>query len=252
MSLRLGSTKIPGITLYEAGKVYPKGLVNIDATEPPVGNKCIVTIESTGDASGCYISYPGQNGTIYYTEGDTFEVNVGDTIYAYASATRTTAEIYLNGVRVAGGGTSGMASYNYQITQQKNISIDLLYGPSSSIEINEVTPTGYDVDVSSYAFANVTGIPEPVDYLAQYVTDTLVSYSNSNVTSLPDYVFYSRSNLKEINLPNCTYIGASAFRYCYSLTSVSFPACTSISHYAFVNCTSLAIVSFPVCTSIGS
>ena len=249
MGLRLGSTRIPGITLYEEGKVYPQGLTEIDATVPPVVNKCLVTIESTGDASSCYVRYPGQGGTAYYTEGDTFEVNVGDTIYAYASATRTIAEIYLNGVRVAGGDTSGMASYNYQITQQKNISINLFYGTSSYIRITEVTPTDYDV--SDYAFAKVSGIPEPVDYFAQYATDTLVSYSNSTITSLPDFAFYFRENLEGVNFPACTTIGGNTFAYCYSLSQVSFPACTSIGNNAFYSCLSLTSVSFPVCSSIG-
>ncbi len=144
MGLRLGSTRIPGITLYEEGKAYPKGLITIDATT-----------------------------------SDTF-------------------------------------------------------------------------DVTNYAFAKVTNIPKPVDYFAQYAADTLVSYSSSNVTSLPIYAFCGRSNLEEVDFPACTTISSSAFLSCSALTTASFPACTSIGVSAFRRCYSLTSINFPVCTSIGS
>ena len=76
------------------------------------------------------------------------------------------------------------------------------------------------------------------------------AYTNSRVTTIGKYTFWSCSSLTSVSFPVCTSIGSSAFRDCSGLTSVSFPACTSIGSYAFQYCYSLTSVSFPVCTSI--
>ena len=251
MGLRLGSTRIPGITLYEEGKAYPKGLVNIDASVPPTSSRGTATIATTGNSVGAYVRYPGKTGKVYYTAGETFEITAEEILYLYAEASRTWAEIQVNGVKVAGGGTSTVVNYTYSVPEGVNISIELAYGNPTIINIVETSDMSDSYDVTNYAFAKVTNIPKPVDYFTQYATDTLISYSNSNVTNLPSSIFYGRSSLKEVNFPACTTINNYAFYSCWSLATASFPVCTSIGSSAFYDCWSLTTANFPSCTSMG-
>ena len=78
---------------------------------------------------------------------------------------------------------------------------------------------------------------------------------NSYIQKLEEHPFYVKTlvegTIKNVNLPNATSIGTSAFSSCSGLTSVSFPVATSIGQYAFNECSNLTEVSFPNVTSIG-
>ena len=89
------------------------------------------------------------------------------------------------------------------------------------------------------------------DLLEQTLNNTLISYTNSNVTTIKNYAFYQCSALTTISFPAATNIGNSAFQYCYSLTTASFPSVTSIGNNVFQYCSALTTVSFPKATSIG-
>ena len=60
---------------------------------------------------------------------------------------------------------------------------------------------------------------------------------NSYIQKLEEHPFYVKTlvegTIKNVNLPNATSIGDSAFSSCSGLTSVSFPNATSIGTYAF-------------------
>lgn len=84
------------------------------------------------------------------------------------------------------------------------------------------------------------------------ITKTLTTYTNSRVSSIGNFAFYSYTSLTSVSFPNCISIGLGAFLGCFSLPSVSFPNCTYIGSSAFYNCSKLVSVSFPNCTYIGS
>ena len=85
----------------------------------------------------------------------------------------------------------------------------------------------------------------------------------SNVTKIPNYMFYSYNNyttylgkLVSVNFAQnsvCESIGASAFRNCSGLTSITIPDnVTSIGRYAFSGCSGLTDIIIPEsATSIG-
>ena len=82
------------------------------------------------------------------------------------------------------------------------------------------------------------------------ITRNLSSYTNSRVTSIGSYAFYSCSKLTSVSFPAATTIGNSAFCNCSNLTTISFPVATSIGRYAFGSCSKLTTISFPSATSI--
>ena len=97
----------------------------------------------------------------------------------------------------------------------------------------------------------------------------------SNITKVCDGLFANAKYLVSINLPNCSYMGESAFynnngvRYIYSyyddgygsstpiysysggLSYISIPNCNYIGNYAFQSCTKLSSISLPNCSHIG-
>jgi len=68
------------------------------------------TLRRNGDSSLAYVIYPGSSGTKYYTSGDTFTFNEGDTLYCYAYPFGDgNSSIYVNGSKVAS------SSYSYSL-----------------------------------------------------------------------------------------------------------------------------------------
>ena len=69
---------------------------------------------------------------------------------------------------------------------------------------------------------------------------------NSYIQKLEEHPFYVKTlvegTIKNVNLPNATSIGTSAFSSCSGLTSVSFPNATGIGNYAFSSCSSLTTI----------
>ena len=69
---------------------------------------------------------------------------------------------------------------------------------------------------------------------------------NSYIQKLEEHPFYVKTlvegTIKNVNLPNATSIGDSAFSSCSGLTSVAFPNATSIGDYAFYECNKLTTI----------
>ena len=61
----------------------------------------------------------------------------------------------------------------------------------------------------------------------------------------------SESVPTEVEMPECTSVGQSAFQGCSRLLSIKLPACTSVADHAFWGCSSLMSIELPVCTSVG-
>lgn len=67
------------------------------------------------------------------------------------------------------------------------------------------------------------------DDVAKGIIDkSITEISNSEITSVGDYVFYCCFDLTGIDFPNATSIGTSAFYACRNLTIVDFPKVTNI------------------------
>ena len=66
------------------------------------------------------------------------------------------------------------------------------------------------------------------------------------------YLGVSKSDITKVVLPECSYIGASAFYRCYSLTQVNLSVCSYIEDNAFYGCSSLSQVNLPVCSYISN
>ena len=86
---------------------------------------------------------------------------------------------------------------------------------------------------------------------AGLIQRTITSASDSTVSYIGVYAFYTCRSLTTISFPQCTSIGMYAFQNCRDLTTALFPICTTIGDYAFQLCSSLTTISFPQCTSIG-
>ena len=67
---------------------------------------------------------------------------------------------------------------------------------------------------------------------------------NSYIQKLEEHPFYVKTlvegTIKNVNLPNATSIGTSAFSSCSGLTSVSIPKATRIDGHAFSACSRLS------------
>lgn len=59
-------------------------------------------------------------------------------------------------------------------------------------------------------------------------------------------------DLREVNLPNVTFISSEVFDGCRELSKVTLPSCTIIRQSAFDTCHSLQDISLPICEDIGS
>lgn len=89
------------------------------------------------------------------------------------------------------------------------------------------------------------------DEVDSLITGDFSSYTNSRVTSIRDYCFYTMSNINSVDFPNVTTINSNAFYYCSNLATISFPKVSTISDYAFYNC-NFSTISFPACRVIGN
>ena len=87
---------------------------------------------------------------------------------------------------------------------------------------------------------------------AGLIQRTITSASDSTVSYIGVYAFYTCRSLTTISFPQCTSIGMYAFQNCRDLTTALFPVCVTISEKAFQTCSSLTTVSFPQCATIGN
>lgn len=109
-----------------------------------------------------------------------------------------------------------------------------------------IPSTSGTYDVTSYAFAQ-----GDFGYgrLPEVISGDLSYYENLSASQIAPYAFAGMSI--EVNMPNITSIGASAF-YMNRNSTFSFSQCKTIGAYAFYGCSNLTTVSFPLCESIGS
>lgn len=77
------------------------------------------------------------------------------------------------------------------------------------------------------------------DLMAARLMNTMTEYSSDEVTSVIQYGFSVQTNLESVSLPNCTYLGASAFAGCKKLYVASLPKLAEMSSYVFKDCESL-------------
>lgn len=76
-------------------------------------------------------------------------------------------------------------------------------------------------------------------------------YSNSEITAVRSYAFYSCTNLVGVSLPNVKTIGRQAFSDCSKLTEVYIPSVEKIEYGAFMRC-SIASISLPELKEVGA
>ena len=107
-------------------------------------------------------------------------------------------------------------------------------GTSSSL----VYPSGFISAISAIPAGGGDGD------LAAILDRTISSFSNSNVTSIGQYAFYSCSSLMNASMPAATTISSYAFQFCTSLSDVYIPNVTSIGSYAFMS-TGLVSIEVP-------
>lgn len=128
-------------------------------------------------------------------------------------------------------------------------------GSSVTVESLNVTQNGTYTAPSGKAYSpvtvNVSG-GSGADTLEQRITNTLTSYTNSNVTTLSESAFRSCTSLANASFPNLTTIMAYCFQSCIHLTSLSAPNVTKVGGYAFNGCTNLETLSIGTLSEIGS
>ena len=76
------------------------------------------------------------------------------------------------------------------------------------------------------------------------------TYSNSRISTVGTYAFYSCSTLTGVDLPNCQKISANAFYSCTALKTINIPECSIIAQSAFYSCKVLTEISAPKCKTI--
>lgn len=102
--------------------------------------------------------------------------------------------------------------------------------PSGKITISQ---NGTDIDVSSYALADVN-VPSNEDAI---IDGTLSgAYVNNGATMIDNYKFINMNGLTSATFSSVTEIKDRAFSGCAYLTTLDFSEKVSIGSYAFINC----------------
>ena len=90
------------------------------------------------------------------------------------------------------------------------------------------------------------------DYLASRLNNTIKSYKNDEVETIPAYAFYGCTVLKSVAFPSCEDVRNDAFYNCVALINVELPNVISIKDSAFRLCIVLSSIDLPLLTSIAS
>ena len=76
---------------------------------------------------------------------------------------------------------------------------------------------------------------------ASIISGTITEFNDDVITSIGERAFYTRKQLKTVNLPNVTTVGGDgSFGYCTALTCVDLASATSLTYNAFSYCSKLA------------
>ena len=96
----------------------------------------------------------------------------------------------------------------------------------------------------------------PVSGLALSFSNGLISGTTKAIESdFTSYLSVSKSDITNVSLPECRYIGDNTFQSCTSLNQVNLPECRYIGEAAFDTCSSLSIITIgysSVCSLNGS
>lgn len=157
-----------------------------------------------------------------------------------------------NAIRIKGGTSSQMTFPDGFVSAIGDIQTG---GSSVTVESLNVTQNGTYTAPSGKAYSpvtvNVSG-GSGADTLEQRITNTLTSYTNSNVTTLSESAFRSCVSLANASFPNLTTIKANCFQFCIRLTSLSAPNVTKVGGEAFNGCTNLETLSIGTLSEIGA
>ena len=76
---------------------------------------------------------------------------------------------------------------------------------------------------------------------ASIISGTITEFNDDVITSIGERAFYTRKQLKTVNVPNVTTVGGDgSFGYCTALTCVDLASATSLTYNAFSYCSKLA------------
>ena len=109
----------------------------------------------------------------------------------------------------------------------------------TAIENKGVDMTG--VSFPGYA-SKIGEIASGVGYTDRDVIEARYQYKIANSASFVYSSAFEYKLVETVDLPNCLYVGESAFRYCASLTTVNLPVCSSLHSAAFYSCTNLQTI----------
>ena len=130
---------------------------------------------------------------------------------------------------------------------------------ASGVSIFGVTGThsggGSSEDLNKFITRTMTSVTNSeVTYVGAYAFASCTSLTTASFPScqvISSFAFDNCQKLATISFPVCVFIYSSAFGRCYSLTSANFPSCQTIASYAFYSCNNLSTINFPVCRTIG-
>lgn len=77
------------------------------------------------------------------------------------------------------------------------------------------------------------------DLLAARLSNTMTSYSSTEIKSVINYGFGFQTKLENVSLPNCAVLNKAAFYGCEALTELYLPELIRIENNTFRNCFSL-------------
>lgn len=199
---------------------YASATVNIDTSK-----KYYATITGSGSQGRCWAGYPDSYKHKYYTNGDSFVVEEGNTITLHCAGSRGGGRIYVDGALVVDNWSTGnTAEYDYVVPSKMNISIELDYSSNGTITLTasqsaiSITENG-TFDVADYDFATVN-VESKGEYYEVYkafannaLSDTTEGVSEwcNSFSTINTRQFEGRDFSGTFTFTNANTVGAGAF-----------------------------------------